>query len=235
MKIGVLLSGSGVYDGTEIHEAVFTLLALDKMGVETFCIAPDIEQHHVINHLTGDVMPEKRNVLIESARIARGNVKPLQEVKASDMDALAIPGGFGAAKNHTKWAFSGADGTIDSDVRRIIHEMVDLEKPIGAMCMSPTTLVKALEGSGKKLKVTVGNTEEKSPYDINTISQGMESLGAEVEMCKKGELIFDDAHNIVTSPCYMMEASITEVYKEIEKTMAMLVEMVTLTNESEGI
>ncbi len=233
MKIGVLLSGSGVYEGTEIHEAVFTLLALDKMGVETFCIAPDIEQHHVINHLSGKEMPERRNVLIESARIARGNVKPLSEIKASDMDALAIPGGFGAAKNHTKWAFSGADGAINADVKRIITEMILLEKPIGAMCMSPTTLVKALEDSDKKLKVTVGNTKEKSPYQIAAISQEMESLGAEIEMCKKGELIFDDAHNIVTSPCYMMEASITEVYQEIEKTMAMLVEMVTLNSEDE--
>lgn len=233
MKIGVLLSGSGLYDGSEIHEAVFTLLALDKMGVETFCIAPDIEQHHVINHQTGEEMPETRNVLIESARIARGNVKPLSEVKASDMDALAMPGGFGVAKNHTKWAFSGPDGQINPQVKRIINEMVEVEKPIAAMCMSPTTLAKALENSAKKIKVTVGNTEQESPYEIAAISQGMESLGAEVLMCKKGELIFDDSHNIVTSPCYMMEASIGEVYTEIEKTMAMLVEMVTLNTESE--
>jgi enhancing lycopene biosynthesis protein 2 len=110
MKIGVLLSGCGVYDGTEIHEAVLTLLALDRLGVEVQCIAPDMAQHHVINHLTGEEMPETRNVLVEAARIARGNIIALSQADPDSLDGLAMPGGFGAAKNLTKWAFAGPDG-----------------------------------------------------------------------------------------------------------------------------
>ncbi|MDW7692289.1 isoprenoid biosynthesis glyoxalase ElbB [Flammeovirgaceae bacterium SG7u.111] len=232
MKVGVLLSGSGVYDGTEIHEAVLTLLALDKLDAEVQCIAPDIEQHHVINHMTGEEMPEKRNVLIESSRIARGNIKPLSEVSADDFDALAIPGGFGAAKNHTKWAFSGPKGDINPEVKALIVELIKKHKPIAALCMSPTTLAKALEGTGVEANLTVGTTEAPSPYDIEAISEGMDSLGAKAVYCDTTHVIVDDTNNLVTTPCYMMEASVSEVFIGIEKAMTKLVEMANLHAQS---
>lgn len=211
-KIAVLLSGSGVYDGTEIQEAVFTLLAIAQNGGEAQCFAPDVDQHHVINHLTGDEMDEKRNVLIESARIARGEVKAVTEANIDDLDALAIPGGFGTAKNHTKWAFKGPEGEINQDVKNFIAAFYKANKPIAALCMGPTTLAKALEGTGESLSLTVGTTEEDSPYDIQGISQGMEATGATAVMKSIREVEVDGKNKIVTAPCYMMEASITEVH-----------------------
>ncbi len=214
-KIAVLLSGCGVYDGAEIHESVLTLLALDEAGAVYQCIAPDMEQEHVVNHLTGDHMNEKRNVLIEAARIARGNIKSLKEVSADDYEGLAMPGGFGAAKNFTKWAFSGPDGEIHSEVKRIINEFVLAGKPVLAVCMSPTVVAKALEGSGIQSKLTVGTTKEKSPYDIAAISAGMEKAGAIAEMVAVEEIVVDENNNIITTPCYMMEAGIAQINQGI--------------------
>lgn len=232
MKIGVLLSGCGVYDGSEIHESVLTLLALSQAGVDYFCIAPDVEQHHVINHLTGEEMNEKRNVLVESARITRGNIKALSEVRVEDMDALILPGGFGTAKNFTTWAFEGANGQINANVKQLIQAVVKSHKPLAAICMSPTTVAKALEGTGITANLTVGTTTEKSPYDIEAISEGMRQVGANPVMCTVTEVVSDDVNNIVTSPCYMMEASIAQIYEGIQKTVAKLIEMVTLQRES---
>lgn len=232
MKIGVLLSGSGVYDGAEIQESVLILLALAQQGAEYFCIAPNINQHHVINHLTGEEMNEKRNVLVESARIARGNIKDLAEISANDMDGLVLPGGFGVAKNFTKWAFEGANGEINKDVKRLINEIVQQNKPIAALCMSPTTIAKALEGTGIEVTLTVGTTKEKSPYQIADINNEMKKVGANPILCPVTEVVTDDAHTIVSSPCYMMEASIAQVNEGIQKTIAKLVEMVALQQES---
>ncbi|MEX0811574.1 MAG: isoprenoid biosynthesis glyoxalase ElbB [Chitinophagales bacterium] len=225
MKVAVLLSGSGVYDGSEIHETVLTLLAIEKNGAEWFGIAPNINQHHVVNHLNGEEMDEKRNVLIESARIARGNVKDLKEVSADDFDALAIPGGFGAAKNLTKWAFSGPEGEIDLEVKRIINETIEARKPIAAMCMGPTVIAKALQGSKLKAKLTVGTTEEKSPYDIKAISQGMETAGAVAEMKTVQEQVIDEKLKIVSTPCYMMDTSVAEIAASIDATIKRMMEL----------
>lgn len=233
MRIGVLLSGCGVYDGSEIHEAVLTLLALEKAGAEIVCIAPNIVQHHVINHLTGEEMPETRNVLVESARIARGKITPLDEVMIDELDGLVLPGGFGAAKNLSKWALEGAKGEINGNVKNLIRKMIHDDKPIAAVCIAPTLLAKALEGTGTKAILTVGNTEKPSHYDIAGISAAMESIGAKVVMCDNTDVIEDDVNNIVTSPCYMMDVSIVEVNEGIQKTISMLVEMVTLQAESE--
>jgi enhancing lycopene biosynthesis protein 2 len=233
MKIGVLLSGCGVYDGAEIHESVLMLLALEKAGAETICIAPNIEQHHVINHLTGEEMPEKRNVLVEAARIARGKIVALDQLNIEDLDALAMPGGFGTAKNFTKWAFEGAKGEIHEGVKQLIRTMIHENKPIAAVCMSPTSLAKALEGTGIKAILTVGNTDKPSLYDIAGISQAMESIGAKAVFCDNEDVIEDDINNIVTSPCYMMDVSIAEVYRGIQKTISKLVEMVVLQTETE--
>lgn len=218
-RIGVLLSGCGVYDGSEIHESVFTLLAIDQLGGKAVCMAPDADQHHVIDHITGQEMNEKRNVLIEAARIARGDIRNLAEVTASDVDALIIPGGFGAAKNLTTWAFSGPDGTIHEEVRRIIQEVRAADKPLVGLCMGPTVIAKALEGASAKPHLSVGTTAEASPYDIAAISGGMEKTGAVAEMRSVREVAVDTDNRIVTAPCYMMEASISEVQANIHQAV----------------
>ena len=226
MKIGVLLSGNGVFDGSEIHESVFTLLAIDENDAEAVCFAPNIDQHHVLNHITGDEMEETRNVLIESARIARGNIKDLKEISAEDIDALVVPGGFGAAKNLTKWAFKGPDGEILPDVKRIINEMVQHGKPVCGLCMGPTVIAKALEGSGVKASLTVGSTEAASPYEIDAISAGMEKTGANAIMKEVTEIMVDESNKIVTAPCYMMEATISQIRNNIKMAVDQTIELI---------
>jgi len=224
MKVAVLLSGCGVYDGAEIHESVLTLLALDRQGVAYHCIAPDVAQHHVINHRNGEEMNESRNVLTEASRIARGDISSLTEFDPASVDALLIPGGFGVAKNFTKWAFSGPEGDILPEVRDLIQHFVNAGKPIAALCMAPTTVAKALEGTAHRAKLTVGNTTESSPYEIEAISQGINATGAEAVMCNKTDVVVDDALNLITTPCYMMEARISEIAEGIDKAVAKLVE-----------
>lgn len=224
-KIGVLLSGCGVYDGAEIHESVLTLLAIDVHGAEAVCLAPDKPQHHVVNHLTGAEMPEQRNALVEAARIARGNIKNLADVTANDIDALVIPGGFGAAKNLTQWAFHGPDGTIDAEVKRLITEMVAVKKPIAGLCMGPTVIAKALEGSGVNATLTVGTDQEPSPYEIAAISAGMEKVGAKAEMRSLREISVDAQHRIVTAPCYMMEGGIGAINSNIQMAIEALIKL----------
>lgn len=226
MKVAVLLSGCGVYDGAEIHESVFTLLALDERGVAYQVFAPNKNQYHVVNHLTGEEMPETRNVLVESARIARGNAKDLKEYKAADFDALVIPGGFGAAKNLNQWALYGPDGAIDAEVKQAILDTVKAGKPIAGLCMGPTVIAKALEGSEYHAELTVGTTEEKSPYEIGAISAGMEKVGAKAVMKTIREINTDKALKIVTAPCYMMEGSISEVKKNIDLAITELLKLV---------
>lgn len=218
-KIGVILSGCGVYDGSEIHEAVFTLLSIDEYGAEAVCFAPDMEQHHVINHLTGEEMPEKRNVLVEAARIARGDIQPLSRFNASELDGLVIPGGFGAAKNLTTWAFSGPDGEIHPEVKAAIVAMVAAGKPVAGLCMGPTVIAKALENSDIKAVLTVGSTSAPSPYDIAAISAGMEKAGAIAEQHTVSEIAVDQEYKIITAPCYMMEASISQVRDNIRQAV----------------
>ncbi|MGB0918466.1 MAG: isoprenoid biosynthesis glyoxalase ElbB [Flavobacteriales bacterium] len=224
-KIGVLLSGNGVYDGSEIHESVFTLLAIDENRGEAVCVAPNINQHHVVNHLTGDEMDESRNVMVEAARIARGAVSDLAEMSSDKLDALVVPGGFGAAKNLTKWAFSGPDGEINEDVKRLITQMVQNGKPVVGLCMGPTVIAKALEGAGLKEHLTVGTTEEQSPYEIDAISAGMEKVGAVAEMKTIKEINVDEANRIISAPCYMMDGSITHVRNNIKQAIDQLFEM----------
>lgn len=223
-KIAVILSGNGVFDGSEIHEAVFTLLAIDELGAEAVCFAPDVDQHHVINHITGEEMAERRNVLIESARIARGQIRPLSAFDAAAVDALVIPGGFGAAKNLTQWAFSGPDGAILAEVREAIRAMVSAGKPVGGLCMGPTVIAKALEGTGVHASLTVGTTAAPSPYDIAAVSAGMEKTGATAVMHSVTEIETDRANKIVTAPCYMMEASISQVRDNIRMVLVQIMQ-----------
>ena len=226
MKIGVIFSGSGVYDGTEIQEGVFTLLAIKKVGAEAICFAPNIDQHHVVNHITGEEMNETRNVLVESARIARGEIQSLEAFDALQLDALVLPGGFGAAKNLTKWAFSGPDGEIIEHVKNAIISMVKAGKPVAGLCMGPTVIAKALEGSGIEATLTVGTTDAPSPYEIDAISQGMEKTGAIAEMKTVEEIAVDTENKIVTAPCYMMEADILQVRNNVQKAVDELVKLI---------
>lgn len=225
MKYAVLLHGNGVYDGTEIHEAVCTLLTIAQAGHEYQCIAPDIDQHHVIDHTTGNEMDETRNVFLESARIARGDIKKVTEINIADFDGLVMPGGFGTAKNLTKWAFKGPAGNINPAVKELIISCVSAHKPIAALCMSPTTIAKALEGTSYSAKLTVGTTDEPSPYEIDAISEGMNSIGAVAEMKTVREIAIDPELKIVTAPCYMMEASIVDVYNNTKQAIEELINL----------
>jgi len=226
MKFGVLLSGCGVYDGAEIHESVLTLLALDQKGIQYEIIAPDVPQHHVINHLTGDEMPEKRNVRVEAARIARGHVVPAAQAVANDYDALVLPGGFGAAKNLTKWAFSGPEGEIEPSVQALLLDFATAKKPIGALCMAPAVLARAFKGLEIHPTLTVGSPNAPSPYDIAGVMGGIDATGAKAVPHLKDEVEVDAANLIVTAPCYMMEASITDVYNAVVKVVDALVELI---------
>lgn len=209
-KIGVLFSGCGVYDGVEIQEAVITLLAVDRNGAEAVCMAPDIDQHHVVNHLNEQVSDEKRNVLVESARITRGNIKDIKTVNASDLDGLIIPGGFGAAKNLTNFAFKGKDADVNPDVARIVRDLSAAGKPVGAICISPAILAKILED--KDPEVTIGN-------DLGTIDT-IEEIGGIHHICAVDQIHVDQANNLFTTPAYMLGPGIKEVASGIEKLVA---------------
>lgn len=217
MKVAVILSGSGVYDGSEIQESVLTFLCLDQAGHHYSCFAPNKNQHHVVNHITGDEMNEVRNCMVESARISRGEMSDLSTYNASEFDALVIVGGFGAAKNLTQWAFQGKDGDIDQDVKQAILSTLEHKKKMVAMCMGPTVVAKALEGTSYKATLTVGSSQESSPYGIADIHNQMEALGAVCKEASKSEIAFDEALNIISVPAYMMDASINDVYLNIKQ------------------
>lgn len=217
-KIGVVLSGCGVYDGSEIHEAVLTLYFLQKNGAEVLIMAPDIDQMHVVNHLKGEPTGEKRNVLVESARIARGAIVDIAQVKASDFDALAFPGGFGAAKNLTTFAVDGPDCKINPEVLRLVRETISARKPLAAICIAPVIVAKALEGTDITSSITIGNEE--------ATAQGINSLGAKHVNCPVKEYVVDRKNNIITTPAYMLGQNIVEVAEGIEKTCKELLAMV---------
>jgi len=212
-KIAVILSGCGVFDGSEIHEAVLTLLAIDKLGASYEIFAPDIQQYHVINHLTGSVSDEKRNVLEESARIARGNISDLKTFNCKNFDGLVLPGGFGAAKNLSDYAFKGAEFNVIPDIEKAIISIHAASKPIAALCISPVILAKILG----KVEITIG----KDPGTISNIEQ----LGAVHKCTNNGQIIIDEVNKIVTSPCYMLNASVKDIADGAEAAIKALLEM----------
>jgi enhancing lycopene biosynthesis protein 2 len=203
-KFAIILSGCGVFDGAEIHETTLTMLAIMKQGATYVVFAPDILQHHVINHLTGEEMKEKRNVLIESARIARGKIKDLRDYEANNFDALIFPGGFGVAKNLSDFAFKGADCTIHTDVEKAILKTAGKNKPIGALCISPVILAKIFGD----VKVTIG--DEKGP------AEAIEKMGATHIKTTHSEVIIDEKNNLFTTPCYMLDANIVQIAEGAE-------------------
>ena len=218
-KIGVVLSGCGVYDGAEIHESVIALLAIDRAGAQAVCMAPNVDQMHVVNHVTGkEAAGEKRNVLVESARIARGEIKDISTVKAEDIDALVFPGGFGAAKNLSSFAVKGENCDVHPEVLRLVKEFAAKQKPQAVLCIAPAMMAKIYEDAPKKPVLTIGNDKETSGK--------IEIMGSRHQDCAANDFVFDAENKIVSTPAYMLGQSISEVAEGIEKTINKLVQMI---------
>lgn len=205
-KVAVLLSGSGVFDGAEVNEAVLTLLHISKQGASYQCFAPDVDQLHVVNHLNGDVTEEKRNVLVESARIARGEVKPLSELNVADFDALILPGGFGVAKNFCDFAVNGAEMTANEQVVAVGKAFVEARKPAGYMCIAPV-LLPYIYGNG--VRATVGFDKD--------VASAIEKMGGKHVECPVDDIVVDDANRLVTTPAYMLAQNLVDAEKGISK------------------
>ena len=214
-KIGVLLAGCGVMDGSEIHEATLTLYFLDKHGAEIVCMAPDKDQADVVDHAKGKPAAEKRNVLAEAARIARGNIRDVKSVTAAELDGIIIPGGFGAAKNLSTFAKDGTDCTVDADVSRLLNDLRAASKPIGALCIAPAVLARLFGKAGVKL--TIGT-------DPGTAA-ALEKMGARHRNAAADEIVVDEAMKVVTTPCYMTARRISEVGEGVEKVVRKILEL----------
>ncbi|MCP4634020.1 MAG: isoprenoid biosynthesis glyoxalase ElbB [candidate division Zixibacteria bacterium] len=208
-KVALILAGCGVYDGSEIHEATLTMFYLEKAGFEIQYFAPDKQQRDVINHKEGSPVTETRNVLLESARISRGNIAPITELNVDNFDAVVFPGGFGAAKNLCSFAVDGANCEIDSYVSKAINEAVSKKKAVGAMCIAPVVVAKALKDSGLNPKLTIGT-------DKGT-SDALKELNAEPIPAQVNEVVVDSGNKIVSTPAYMLGTKISEVASGIEK------------------
>jgi enhancing lycopene biosynthesis protein 2 len=215
-KVGVLLSGCGVLDGAEIHEAVCTMLALDRAGAEIVCLAPDREQAAVVDHLKGQPVRERRNVLVEAARIARGQIRDVATIRASELDAVILPGGFGAAKNLSSFAEQGEKAQADPGVAALLRAMHAAKKPIAALCIAPAVLAAVL-GREFHPELTIGD-------DAGTAS-AIEGLGARHVAAEATGVVVDRKNRIVTSPCYMLATRISQVADGAEKAVKALLEL----------
>ncbi len=213
-KIAVILSGCGVFDGAEIHESVLTLWSLEQAGAIYQCFAPNIAQAHVINHVTGEEMSEQRNVLIESARIARGNIKDLAQANADEFDGVILPGGFGAAKNLSNFAFKGANCEVNTDVINFCKAMRQQQKPLGFICIAPAMIPKIF---GKGINLTIGTDEETARV--------IDSMGGSHQACSVSEFVVDEAHKVVSTPAYMLAGSISEAAEGIQKLVNKVIEL----------
>jgi len=214
-KVGVVLSGCGVYDGTEIHESVLTLLALDRAGATIIYMAPDVPQMHVIDHVKGEpVTGESRNVLVESARIARGEIKNMKDVTAADLDALVFPGGYGAAKNLCTFAVDGPDCKVNPEVERLVKEMHAAKKPMGFICIAPTIAARVLGNHNPRL--TIGNDK--------ATAEAITAMGGTHVECKVDEIAVDETNRIVSAPAYMLGPTIAHVASGIEKCVEKMLE-----------
>tara|TARA_Y100001934_G_scaffold32169_1_gene35984 strand:- start:1170 stop:1823 length:654 start_codon:yes stop_codon:yes gene_type:complete len=214
-KIGIVLSGCGVNDGSEIHEAVITMLELDKAGADMLLMAPNIDQLHVINHATGEEMDDSRNVLVESARISRGDIEDIAVVTSENVDALIFPGGFGVAKNLSDYAMAGVECSVNPDVLRLSREVHNEGKPIGAICIAPAIMATILSG---ETELTVG-------FDEQTASD-IDAMGAKYVLCPVDEIVVDKEKKVVSTPAYMEAKSIKEAALGIEKLVAEILNMI---------
>lgn len=213
-KVAVILSGCGVYDGSEIYESVITLLRLDQRGAQVQCFAPNIPQLHVIDHYRGEETQESRNVLVEAARLARGKIKDIREAKAEDFDALIIPGGFGAAKNLCDFAVKGANCSVQPDVLAFAQAFAQAGKPVGLICIAPAMAAKIY---GPGVVCTIGN-------DADTAA-ALTSMGAQHEECEVSDIVVDPERKLVTTPAYMLAQSISETAAGINKLVDRVLEL----------
>ncbi|ASP38701.1 isoprenoid biosynthesis protein ElbB [Bacterioplanes sanyensis] len=213
-KVAVILAGCGVYDGAEIYESVLTLLHIEQADAEYQCMAPNIEQMHVLDHRTGDEMPEQRNVLTEAARICRGQIMDLAEANPNDYDALIIPGGFGAAKNLSDFAVQGAECSINADVQAFVHAIHSAGKPVGLVCIAPALAPKLI---GQGSQCTIGN-------DADTAA-AISSMGGQHVDCAVEDIVIDHNNKLVTTPAYMLAGRISEASAGIQKLVQQVVAM----------
>lgn len=213
-KVAIILSGCGVFDGAEINETVLTALSLDQLGAQVEYFAPDINQHHVLNHLTGEEMPEQRNVLVESARITRGKSRDIRELKAADFDAVILPGGFGVAKNLSDFAFKGADCRVQEDILQAILQFKEAKKPVGLICISPALSAKIF---GEGVRCTIGD-------DADTAA-AITQMGGVHQDCAVDGIVVDEKNRLVTTPAYMLAQSISEAAKGIHKLVEQVLAM----------
>lgn len=220
-KVGVLLSGCGVLDGSEVYESVLTILALERAGADVAAVAPDIDMSEVINHYrgtdvrTGEAGGPARSVLGQSARIVRGKITSLTEVSAHDFDALIIPGGYGVVKNLCTFANDGTDAHVEENVRRIIVEMVSLGKPIGAICIAPVLV--ALCVGERAPSLTVGNDAK--------IAVALQRLGATHTETTVDEIHVDEKLRIVSTPAFMLANHAIEAEAGINKLVNKVLEL----------
>ena len=208
-KVGVILSGCGVFDGAEIHEATLTLLSLARNGAEAVIMAPDIPQFKTVNHLIQKDVDEKRNVLVESARIARGQIRPVADVDPGTLDTVIMPGGYGAALNNSNFASAGADMEVNADVAALLKAVYQQGKPLGAMCIAPPILAKVLQDMGVTgARLTIG-TDTQVASAINAMGQ------THVE-CEATSCVKDEEYRVVTTPAYMLAKDIAELWEGID-------------------
>lgn len=208
-KVGIVLSGCGVFDGAEIHESVLTMLEILRQGATFECLAPNRPQHHVINHITGEEMPENRNAMVEAARISRGEIKDLAMARPEDYDALILPGGFGAAKTLSDYAFAGSDCQVDRDLIALAKGMADAEKPLGFICISPVMIPKIF-GAGTRL--TIGTDD--------ATADAIEKMGGVHVSCPVDQFVVDEALRIVSTPAYMLAGNVLEAEAGIKQLVA---------------
>jgi enhancing lycopene biosynthesis protein 2 len=212
-KVAVLLSGCGYLDGAEIREAVLTLLALDQQGASVQCIAPNALQFHVVNHITGEPVPDaQRNILEESSRISRmGKCLDLALARVQDFDALVMPGGYGVAKNHCTFAFKGAGAEIRPDVAAFVQGFFEANKPVGAICIAPALVALVLHASQDRAAMTLGNDA--------SVAEAMVQLGQQHQSTPSArDIVIDEAHKLVTTPAYMFDdAPLGDVFAGIER------------------
>lgn len=217
-KIGVLLSGCGHRDGAEIHESTLTLLAIDEAQAEALCFAPRGPQRFVRDHFTGEEVSENRDIFTESARIARGKIRDIAIVTASDFDALVIPGGQGAALNLSTFLVDGPEKcTVHPEVERLILDIIKSKKPVGAICIAPATLAKVLEKAGVRATLTLGDDPE--------MLARLEAMRQIPQACSPIECVIDKKNKIISTPAYISATSLTELKEGIGKLIAALVKM----------
>jgi enhancing lycopene biosynthesis protein 2 len=217
VKVGVILSGNGSQDGSDIYEAAFTILALEKANAEIIMMAPNIPQTNVINHLTKAKSEEKRNTLVESARIARGKIKDIKDVKSADLDAIIVVGGLGSVLTLSDVSAKGAECTINDDVKRLIVELHKAKKPIGSMCLASMMIAKIL--GAEKVKITIGKNNEK-------FGPAITAMGAEHIPATSKDMVYDDKNKVVTTPALMGGTSNVDISIGIEKTVNKVLQLV---------